>query len=71
MGDFGPFLSEKCAARGVGFTGPDDFFEATMLAHVEKTWHQWLGPLVPELPPFETVMAELRPRIAAICEGGR
>jgi hypothetical protein len=37
-----------------------------MLASIEKTWDQWLGPLVPGLPAFKTVIRELRPQIAAL-----
>jgi hypothetical protein len=37
-----------------------------MLVVVEKTWKQWLGPLVPGLPSFNTVISELRPAIAEI-----
>ena len=61
--DFRPFLEEKCAIRGVTFTGPSDFFQEAMMAYVERTWKQWLGPLVPKLPSFETVVGELRPQI--------
>jgi hypothetical protein len=46
--------------------GPESFFQEMMLAYVEKTWQQWLGPLVPELPPFETVVGELRPQIVSL-----
>lgn len=63
---FASFVQEKCAVRHVSFSGPDDFFEAKMLAYVERTWKQWLGPLVARLPPFSTVISELRPRIAAL-----
>lgn len=66
LNGFASFLSEKCAVRHVRFDGPDDFFQDAMLAYVEKTWHQWLGTLVPELPPFETVIGELRPQITAL-----
>ncbi len=66
LADFAGFLREKCDVRGVGFDGPDDFFQETMLAYVEKTWEDWLGPLVPQLPAFSTVIGELRPRIEAI-----
>ncbi len=61
--DFSSFLSAKCTIRNVSFKGPDDFFEKTMLNYVEKTWEQWLGPLVPDLPDFNTVIGELRPKI--------
>jgi predicted nucleotidyltransferase component of viral defense system len=61
--DFSSFLRAKCTIRNVSFKGPDDFFEETMLNYVEKTWEQWLGPLVPDLPDFNTVIGELRPKI--------
>lgn len=63
LSDFADLLGEKCAARHVGFTGPEDFFQEPMFAYVEKTWDQWLGPLVPGLPTFETVVGELRPQV--------
>ena len=71
LSDFSAFLREKCAVRDVAFTGPEDFFQETMLAYVEKTWDQWLGPLVPGLPSFETVIGELRPQVAALVPAGR
>lgn len=67
--DFTGFVSllrEKCAVRGVGFEGPDDFFQSPMLAEVERTWDQSLGLLVPGLPAFETVIEGLRPEVAAL-----
>jgi len=48
--NFSSFLRAKCTLRNVAFNGPNDFFENTMLAYIEKTWEQWLGPLVPDLP---------------------
>lgn len=64
--DFPAFLREKCAIRDVTFTGPESFFPPSMLAVVEKTWDQWLGPLVPNLPPYTTVIDGLRPQIEAL-----
>jgi len=64
--DFSEFLQSKCAVRGVSFEGPDDFFQETMLHYIEKTWEQWLGPLIPDLPDFVTVIDDLRPRIALL-----
>jgi len=64
--DFASLLREKCAVRKVSFEGPGDFFQETMLSYVEKTWDQWLGPLVPGLPPCGTVIGELRPQIQAL-----
>jgi predicted nucleotidyltransferase component of viral defense system len=66
MTDFTSFLQEKCAVRKISFQGPGDFFQETMLAYIEKTWNQWLGPLVPDLPPYETAIAELHPQIIAL-----
>jgi predicted nucleotidyltransferase component of viral defense system len=66
LSDFSSFLHAKCAIRNVSFNGPDDFFEKTMLRYVEKTWEQWLGPLIPDLPGFGTVIKDLRPRIALL-----
>lgn len=61
--NFASFLREKCAVRKVSFKEPRDFFQEAILAYVEKTWDQWLGPLVPDLPPYGTVIGELRPQI--------
>ena len=45
--DFDVLLRDKCWVRQVTFDGPDDFFHESILAQVERTWEQWLGPLVP------------------------
>lgn len=66
LSGFASFLREKCAVRGVTFKGSEDFFDDTMLAYVEKTWDQWLGPLVPGLPSFQTVIHDLRPQVTAL-----
>jgi uncharacterized protein len=66
LSDFVSFLREKCAVRNVRFEGPESFFQEPMLSYVERTWVQWLGPLVPDLPPFKTVIGELRPQIVSL-----
>lgn len=71
LSNFDQFLHDKCAVRNVTFRGPGDFFREAMLAHIEKTWNQWLGPLVPELPSFKTVIGELRPKVTALLAGSR
>jgi len=63
LSGFVSFLHEKCAVRGVDFDGPDAFFREPMMSYVARTWEQWLGPLVPDLPSCDTVIQELRPRI--------
>jgi len=64
--DFPTFLAEKCAVRDVSFSGPGSFFPGAMLAVVEKTWEQWLGPLVPNLPPGKTVIEELHSQVVTL-----
>jgi len=54
--------------KNIGFTDEGDFFRENWLPHVEKTWEQWLGPLVPDLPPFQTVIGELRPEIKELLQ---
>ena len=66
LSDFFYFLHAKCAIRNVMFNYPDDFFEKTMLRYVEKTWERWLGPLIPDLPDFATLIDDLQPRIALL-----
>ncbi|MCB4756237.1 MAG: nucleotidyl transferase AbiEii/AbiGii toxin family protein [Elusimicrobia bacterium] len=67
---FPAFLSEKCALKSVTFSDSESFFPEAMLATVERTWKQWLGPLVPHLPPYKTVIEELRPQIASLLISG-
>lgn len=66
---FTDLLQKKCVGRNVVFSGADDFFEEVTLSYVERTWRQWLGPLVPDLPAFDTVVGELRPAIRALFSG--
>jgi predicted nucleotidyltransferase component of viral defense system len=66
VADFPAFLREKCAIRDVTFSGTESFFPDNMLANVEKTWSQWLGPLVPELPSCKIVIEGLRSQIATL-----
>jgi len=53
----------KCKVRRVKFGGPKEFFDETLLDYTGKTWEQWLGPLVPELPPFEIVINSLEQKL--------
>jgi hypothetical protein len=63
---FAQLLREKCEVRKVAFDTAEDFFSGKMLTYVERTWDQWLGNLVPDLPTFETVMGQLRPQIESM-----
>lgn len=66
VSDFPSFLHEKCAVRDVTFSGAESFFPDNLITNVEKTWTQWLGPLVSELPPCKTVLEELRSQVATL-----
>lgn len=68
LSSFAGLLREKCAVRSVAFEAPEDFFQKRMLGHVEQTWERWLGPLVPDLPSFDTVIGSLLPQIAELLE---
>jgi len=70
LSGFVPFLREKCAHRNVVFNSAGDFFPEGMMAYVEKTWTQWLAPLVPRLPSFATVIGDLRPQIDTLFDNG-
>lgn len=66
VSNFPSFLREKCAIRDVTFSGPENFFPNAILSEVEKTWDQWLGPLVPGLPSYRRVIEDLRPQVTAL-----
>lgn len=61
--DFPSLLREKCAVRDVEYHGSDDFFDHDMLSYVKDRWRDSLGPLVPVLPLFETIIDELSPLV--------
>lgn len=61
--DFRQLLRAKCQPKGVDFIGPESFFPTVMMEAVERTWSNWMGPLVSELPPWNQVRNELQPLI--------
>lgn len=71
LAEFPTFLRQKCTIREVTFSDPASFFPDAILAVVEKTWKQWLGPLVPDLPPYETVITAVRSSVAELLAAGR
>ena len=61
--DFLTLLRSKCAAKEVDFQGPESFFPEVMLLEVERSWSNWMRPLVddlPDWPDWPTVRDELR-----------
>ena len=69
LAELEPLLQRKCTLRDVAFESVDDFFEPTIIGLVRKTWDQWLGLLVPDLPGFEVVLADLRKELAEHLSG--
>ncbi len=67
---FPELLRAKCDVRGMAFSGPDDFFQEQMVRTVNATWEQWLGPLVPDLPPFDAICEPLRGHVARLIATG-
>ena len=66
----GLFL-EKCRVRKADFRGPEEFFNKILLDYVEQTWEQWLGPLVPDLPPFNLVIDNLKQSLFNLFKSGK
>ena len=60
---FTDFVYKKCKAREVSFIGPESFFPPNLLDVVEKTWEQWLGTLVTNLPSYKQVIGELQEQV--------
>lgn len=58
--DFLTLLRSKCAAKEVDFQGPESFFPEVMLLEVERSWSNWMRPLVDDLPDWPKVRDELR-----------
>ncbi|MCP5504950.1 MAG: nucleotidyl transferase AbiEii/AbiGii toxin family protein [Chlamydiales bacterium] len=56
-------LPLKCSHKRVSFKGPTDFFDEKMISYVSKTWNQWLGPLVRDLPDSPVILEELKTKI--------
>lgn len=63
-----PLLHEKCALKQVSFINAESFFDPRMIDYVSRTWDQWLGRLVPELPKCELVLDALKTKIEMLLE---
>jgi predicted nucleotidyltransferase component of viral defense system len=64
-GDIPDLVSRKCKVRSVTFTSPDDFLAEELQAVARREWNQQLLPFVPDAPPAEQVLVEVRPFILA------
>ena len=59
-------LEDKARARGVTFTGPDDFRDPRVLEAYRIQWEPRLRGFVPELPSFDQAVRELDEVLGAV-----
>jgi predicted nucleotidyltransferase component of viral defense system len=64
--NFAELVRKKSDARGVTFIDANSFFSTNLLEMVEKTWEQWLGALISELPPYNKMINELRASVTSL-----
>lgn len=56
----GPLLSQKAAAYGLTFDGPDDFLDEQVLQGIERDWQAQLARFVTALPSFDECASAMR-----------
>lgn len=61
-------VRRKCEVRDVTFESPVAFLAEELLAVARREWNQQLLPFLPNAPPVEQVLAEVRPLIFALWE---
>lgn len=59
-------LSLKCQNKDVTFKNIDAFFDEKMIFNVQKTWNQWLSPLISNLPDSKKILTDLKIKIGEI-----
>lgn len=64
--NFSALLKRKCDLKNVSFLGAESFFDPIMMETVKRTWVQWLGNLVSELPECSQVTDQLRVKLEAL-----
>ncbi len=68
LDDFKKNLIQKCSKKEVFFKDSNDFFQPITLNNVRKTWNQWLGPLVKDLPNVNIVIEDLQDIVRDLLE---
>ena len=56
-------VQEKCVLHGLECKSVNSFFQKDYIAEVKRTWADWLGPLVSDLPNPDHLMDDLRIKI--------
>jgi hypothetical protein len=59
-GQIPDLLNQKCAARDVSLTTPQDLIAPALFEVARREWPQQLLPFVPDAPPVEQVLEEVR-----------
>jgi predicted nucleotidyltransferase component of viral defense system len=67
--DFPTLLKRKCDLKNVQFMGAKSFFDPDMMSLVQRTWKQWLGNLVLDLPEYSLVIEELKDKLGFLLSG--
>lgn len=58
--DLPGLIKAKCDLRGQSYQDAQDFFEELYIKEVQRTWKEWLCPLVQDLPNSNEVIEDLR-----------
>ena len=66
--DLIPLLNQKCVNRDVAYTSPNDFVSKDLLSIASNEWAQQLLPFVPDAPPAEELLPQVRSFILSIWE---
>ncbi len=61
-----PLLSEKCAARNMTYQSPSDFVSEDLLNVASKEWAQQILPFIPDAPPAEELLPQVRSFIESL-----
>jgi len=64
--DFSTLLQKKCELKNVHFAGTESFFDSVMMETIKRTWKQWLGNLVSELPECSVVIDGLKAKLESL-----
>jgi hypothetical protein len=64
--DFSGLLKKKCDLKNVHFEGAESFFNPVMMETVKRTWKQWLGNLVSDLPECSLVIDGLKAKLESL-----
>ena len=63
-----PLIQEKCAVRNVNYETPADFVADNLFSVARQEWQQQLLPFVPDAPPVDQCLAEVKSLIISVWE---